>query len=95
MAPRRSRSGAGNDDRHRLNRGGNRQLNTTTLHRIAITQARCHEGARALLQRHQETARDTTKGSFRVLKRHLSDGIYRALIADHHACNNGTSTGPQ
>ncbi|MFE3451448.1 transposase [Nonomuraea sp. NPDC059194] len=85
---------SGNDDRHRLNRGGNRQLNTT-LHRIAITQARCHEGARALLKRRQETTRDTTKGSFRVLKRHLSDVIYRALIADHHAHNNGTSTGPQ
>ncbi|MBB5776758.1 transposase [Nonomuraea jabiensis] len=75
---------SGNDDRHRLNPGGNRQLNTT-LHRIAITQARCHEGARALLKRRQETTRDTTKGSFRVLKRHLSDVIYRALVTDHHA----------
>ncbi|WP_372500200.1 transposase [Sphaerisporangium perillae] len=73
---------SGNDDRHRLNRGGNRQLNTT-LHRIAITQARCHEGARALLKRRQETTRDTGKGSFRVLKRHLSDVVYRALIDDH------------
>jgi transposase len=85
---------SGNDDRHRLNRGGNRQLNTT-LHRIAITQARCHEGARALLKRRQETTRDTTKGSFRVLKRHLSDVIYRALIADHHAHNDVTSTSPK
>ncbi|MEV4297717.1 transposase [Microbispora rosea] len=74
---------SGNDDRHRLNRGGNRQLNTT-LHRIAITQARCHEGARALIKRRQETTRDTGKGSLRVLKRHLSDVIYRALVDDHN-----------
>lgn len=69
--------------------GGNRQLNTA-LHRIAITQARCHEGARALLQRRQETTRDTAKGGFRVLKRHLSDVIFRALTADHHAHDDVT-----
>ncbi|GII05252.1 hypothetical protein Pta02_72600 [Planobispora takensis] len=37
----------GNGDRHRLNRGGDRQLDAA-LHRIAITQARCHAGAGAL-----------------------------------------------
>ncbi|GGP11063.1 hypothetical protein GCM10012278_53310 [Nonomuraea glycinis] len=61
-------------------------------HRIAITQARGHAGARALLKRCQETTRDTTKGGFRVLQRHLSDVIYRALAADHHAHNDGTWT---
>jgi transposase len=65
----------------RLNRAGNRQLNAA-LHRIAIVQARCHPAARALLARRQETTRDTTKASLRVLKRHLSDAVYRALNAD-------------
>jgi transposase len=32
---------SGKSNRHRLDRGGNRQLNAT-LHRIAITRARCH-----------------------------------------------------
>jgi transposase len=35
-----------NRARHRLSRTGNRQLNAA-LHRIALTQARCHPGARA------------------------------------------------
>nr|WP_218022521.1 transposase [Nocardia amamiensis] len=36
--------------RHRLSRTGNRQLNAA-LHRITLTQARCHPDARALLKR--------------------------------------------
>ena len=72
---------SGNHDVHRLNRAGNRQLNAA-LHRIALTQARCHDGARALLARRGETAHETRKASLRVLKRHLSDVIYRALNAD-------------
>jgi transposase len=39
-----------NHPRHRLSRTGNRQLNAA-LHRIAITQARWHPGARAMLDR--------------------------------------------
>jgi len=66
---------------HRLNRGGNRQVNAA-LHRAALTQARCHDGARALLARRAETVRETRKAALRVLKRHLSDVIYRALNAD-------------
>jgi len=65
----------------RLNRAGNRQLNAA-LHRIALVQARLHPGARALLDRRRKTTRDTTKASLRVLKRHLSDVIYHAMITD-------------
>ena len=72
---------SGDHDVHRLNRAGNRQLNAA-LHRIALTQARCHDGARALLARRGETAHETRKASLRVLKRHLSDVVYRALAAD-------------
>lgn len=71
-----------NEGRQRLNRGGNRQLNVA-LHRIAITQARLHQGAKDLLERRKQTTRDTAKGSLRVLKRHLSDVVYRTLLLDH------------
>ena len=67
--------------RHRLNRGGNRQLNAA-LHRITVVQARCHPGAAALLERRGQDKHETRKASLRVLKRHLSDVIYRALNAD-------------
>lgn len=65
----------------RLNRAGNRQLNAA-LHRIAVVQARCHPAARTLLERRQQTTRETRKGSLRVLKRHLSDTVYHAMTAD-------------
>jgi hypothetical protein len=74
-------SAALNAGPHRLNRGGNRQLNAA-LHRIALTQSRCHPGTAALLQRHRQDKHKTRKASLRVLKRHLSDVIYRALNAD-------------
>jgi transposase len=68
-------------DIHRLNRGGNRQVNAA-LHRAALTQARCHDGARALLERRAAQIRETRKAALRVLKRHLSDVVCRALLAD-------------
>ena len=72
---------SGKQEVFRLNRAGNRQLNAA-IHRIALTQSRLHPGARALLARRQETTRDTAKASLRVLKRHLSDVVYHAMITD-------------
>jgi transposase len=72
---------SGTRDVHRLSRGGNRQVNAV-LHRAALVQARYHPGARALLDRRAQTIRETRKAALRVLKRHLSDVIYRALHAD-------------
>jgi transposase len=66
---------------HRLNRGGNRQVNAA-IHTAAVVQARYHDGARALLDRRAGSVRETRKAALRVLKRHLSDVIYRALKAD-------------
>ena len=43
---------SGRVQRHRLDRGGNRQLNCA-LYRIAITQSRVHPPARAYLERKQ------------------------------------------
>jgi transposase len=69
-----------NRARHRLSRTGNRQLNAA-LHRIALTQARCHPDARALLAR-RRAGGDGGLEALRVLKRHLSDVVYRALRTD-------------
>ncbi|MEQ0558013.1 IS110 family transposase [Amycolatopsis sp. NEAU-NG30] len=68
---------------YRLNRGGNRQLNTC-LHRIAITQLAHHPPARNYHDnwtRHHPHA--TTKAALRALKRHLANTIYHAQRADH------------
>ena len=69
-----------NKTRHRLSRTGNRQLNCA-LHRIAVTQIRCHPDARAYLQRRID-AGDSKTEALRALKRRLSDIVYRALLAD-------------
>src|ERR1051325_8942483 len=37
---------SGNTNRHRLDRGGNRQINAT-IHRIAVTRPRCHPETKA------------------------------------------------
>ena len=71
---------SGNKQRHRLSRTGNRQLNLA-LHRIAITQARHHPDAQRYLARRRQNANTPTE-AIRALKRHLSDVIYRALLAD-------------
>ncbi len=69
-----------NQPRHRLARTGNRQLNAA-IHRIAITQARCHPAARTYLDR--RAAMGNTPGEARrALKRHLSDIVFRALLED-------------
>lgn len=71
---------SGNRERHRLSRTGNRQLNAA-IHRIAITQVRCHPDARAYLDR-RLTNGNTKTEALRALKRRLSDVVYRTLLAD-------------
>jgi hypothetical protein len=71
---------SGNHERHRLNRGGNRQLNTA-LHRIAVTQLRLDSPGRDYLQR-RTTAGDTKTEALRALRRRISDEVYRRLHAD-------------
>ncbi|MBB5787926.1 IS110 family transposase [Jiangella mangrovi] len=66
-------------ERHRLDRGGNRRLNRA-LHTIARTQARSHRPAQALIAKHQDTK--GKRGAIRVLKRHLTNVIHRALRHD-------------
>lgn len=71
---------SGNSDRHRLSRTGNRQLNAA-IHRIAITQMRCHDDAKTYIER--RLAMNNSKAeALRALKRRLSDVVFRALLAD-------------
>jgi transposase len=69
-----------NRQRHRLSRTGNRQLNAA-IHRIALTQAHWHPPAQALIARRRANG-DGGLEALRVLKRRLSDVVYRALLAD-------------
>src|SRR5664280_410894 len=74
---------SGNVVRHRLNRGGNRQLNAA-LHRIAITQLRCPGLGQAYVAK-RIAAGDTKTEAIRALRRRLSDEAYRRLQADEAA----------
>jgi transposase len=68
---------SGKHQRHRLGRGGNRQLNCA-LHRIAITQGRVHAPARAYLERKQNEGK-TRREAIRCLKRQLARTVYTTL----------------
>ena len=70
----------GNNEKYRLNRGGNRQTNAA-IHRMAITQLRYHEPAQQLVAKHL-TAGKTKREALRILKRRLSNVIYRTLNQD-------------
>jgi transposase len=71
---------SGKHQRHRLDRGGNRQLNCA-LHRIAITQGRVHPPARAYLERKQ-TEGKSRREALRCLKRQLARTIYTTLKSE-------------
>lgn len=68
---------SGNRTRHRLDRGGNRQLNCA-LHRIAVTQSRVHPPARDFLARKQAEGK-SNREALRCLKRHLIRRVWRLL----------------
>jgi transposase len=76
---------SGNPNRFRLNRGGNRQVNAA-LHRIAITQAGRPTLGRAYIQR-RTTSGDSNREALRLLRRRLSDVVFRALLVDEAARN--------
>ena len=70
--------------RHRLHRGGNRQLNAA-LYRIAIVQQRHHPPAKAFLERKLAEGK-TPREARRALKRHLANVCYRRLLAWADSC---------
>jgi transposase len=70
---------SGRVQRHRLDRGGNRQLNAA-FYRIAITQARVHPSARAYLERKQAEGK-SRREAIRCLKRQLARVVFNTLKA--------------
>jgi transposase len=71
---------SGRSQRHRLDRGGNRQLNAA-LYRIAITQSRYHPEARAYLERKRAEGK-SRREAIRCLKRLLVRVVFNTLKAN-------------
>jgi transposase len=70
---------SGRSDRHRLDRGGNRQLNLA-LHRLAVNKGKWDPDTAAYLARKQ-TEGKTRMESLRCLKRHLARRVFRLMTA--------------
>lgn len=68
---------SGQIQHHRLNRGGNRQLNRA-LYSIALAQAWHHPPARAFIAR-KRAAGKTWREALRALKRHLARVVFQLL----------------
>jgi transposase len=82
---------SGKRTQHRLNRGGDRQLNHA-LHIIAVTRAQRDPATKEYLAR-KEAEGKTTKGALRSLKRHLARHFGRLLAepaADQQPAADGT-----
>jgi transposase len=71
---------SGQTNRHRLNRGGNRELNRA-LHVIAINRLRLDPASRDYVARKCAEGK-SKKDAVRCLKRRISDVVYRRLMAD-------------
>lgn len=81
---------SGNRQRHRLSRRGNRQLNAA-LHRIALTQMRCHEPARIYVERKMSEGK-TKREALRCLKRQLVRTIFNTLRSESMSTNEAEPT---
>ena len=70
---------SGQTNRHRLDRGGNRQINAA-IHRIALTRSRMHPETIAFIERKIAEGK-TRREALRALKRHLARRIWQLLHA--------------
>ena len=88
---------SGQRTQHRLNRGGDRQLNHA-LHIIAVTRAQRDPATKQYLAR-KEAEGKTSKGALRSLKRHLARRFHKLLSeppADQQPASDGEPIiGPQ
>ncbi len=75
--------GPGEPVRHRYNPGGNRRVNAI-LYRMAVTQLRCEPRAQKIYTEARANGH-TKKEARRILKRHLSDVVYRRMTRDQAA----------
>jgi len=86
--PASTAEGPGEPVRHRYNPGGNRRVNAI-LHRMAVTQLRCEPRAQRIYANARANGH-TKKEARRILKRHLSDVIYRRMIRDLAAADRAS-----
>jgi transposase len=68
---------SGRTDRHRLDRGGNRQINAA-IHRMAVTRARCDPPTQDYIARKKAEGK-TNRDAIRCLKRHLARRVWNLL----------------
>jgi transposase len=68
---------SGQTTRHRLDRGGNRQLNCA-LHRLAVNKGKWDPDTAAYLERKQAEGK-SRKEALRCLKRHLARRVWKLL----------------
>jgi transposase len=73
-------SSSGEVVRHRLSLAGNRQLNNA-LHMIAVCQARSDVRGQAYYRKKVAEGK-SRKEALRCLKRHISDAVFKSLVAD-------------
>jgi transposase len=78
---------SGDQVRHRLSRGGNRQINRV-LHIMAVVQLRNPTEGRAYYDR-KVAAGKTPREAMRALKRRLSDIVYHQMITDTRRAATG------
>jgi len=77
---------SGKHERHRLNRGGDRQANSALWH-IVITRMVNDPRTRHYIQRRMKDGL-TKKEAFRCLKRYIAREVYNHLPANHHALDS-------
>jgi transposase len=71
---------SGQTSRHRLDRGGNRQLDRA-LHTIALTQSRTDPRAKVYMGKRKSEGKSWFE-ALRCLKRHLANVVLRTMLAD-------------
>lgn len=82
---------SGENNRHRLNRGGNRRLNHA-LHIAAVVQVRMAGPGQDYYRRKREAGK-THLEALRCLKRRISDAVFRSLADDRAAGSPGGQVG--
>jgi transposase len=80
---------SGQQQRHRLNRGGNRQINAA-LHRIAVSQVRL-QGRGHDYFTHRLASGDSKREAYRALRRRLSDEVFQLMLLDNRQQQPGVS----
>ena len=78
---------SGDHVRHRLSRGGNRQINRV-LHIMATVQLRNPTEGRAYYDRKKADGKSSNE-AMRCLKRRLSDAVYRIMVDDLASARRG------